>query len=1798
MKLFPALFLASLLSLTLGCKGGKGQQASTPTPTPIPVIDTDKDGIADATDPDDDNDGVADSLDRYPLDPNEMRDSDGDNQGDKADLDDDNDGLADTLDAYPLDPKEQKDSDNDGIGDNADTDDDNDGIPDATDSFPLSNLEAADADGDGLGNNADPDDDNDGVADAQDALPFNPKETADIDKDGIGDKEDTDNDNDGVADTADKFPLDNKESKDFDGDGIGDNADLDDDNDGTPDVADAQPFNAKEQKDTDGDGIGNNQDDDDDNDGVVDTKDQFPLDAKEITDYDSDGIGDNADTDDDNDGIADADDKVLGLIKVSATSIEDASKIKVANSGATAYVINSATKTLSSVEVATGKTIKSIALSDSPKLIALSPDNSRIFVTTTASVTTDFWTSAVNKLLVLSAADLTSLVEVNLGDSIAILTPISNQQVVLTPVNYPFGRLYGLTSGYVGYSIDGGGENVVDSERGILYGSSRYGLSKNVLVDGVVRTAATNNALAFAADEQFYLNPKGSLLLSSTGQIFDTAALNRSNQLDLAGAKITAVSFDSANGLGYLALNTGSLVVVNAETFDLIQIQPVATTPLVGLSIVEHQLISLTRSASGALTLIAQNYDCPACFLNAAPKAAATVDNVEPITGQTVLFDAAGASDPDQDKLQYRWDFDGDGNWDTQLSATSKASFQYGLPGTYLARLQVFDAKGASAQAVLAINVQVSAKTPIARDVASDIFDFPVTKGIFDGKDTVYYLDETTKRVYLVSLSSGRAERYFQFDYPPKEMFNSADLSKIYLVQQAGSQKIKTLVSAIDTDKQVVESGIVLDGQYGRFIYVDAGHFLAANNAYTLIDSKTGVVSALPSNNQVYSIFANEAGNIYTSGYYSASRMVLRGSDLVVDKVLIENLYLDSFGSSYYVSRDENLWITGASVLPLKTPSDRYNLSSPAIKVVSDPKRNLLFAITSSGSVEVINTFSGQNIQTITLSRSIKDLIVKDDALYLVLELNAQQSTLISHPHPCLGCKPGQSVAVDLTISPASNQVGKAVTFTMTSSVDSAINNWLFRWDLNGDGVWDGPFASGNSVQANFAVAGLKVVSGQAKNDQGDLGSATEVFDVAPGASVAQAPSNTSVAGRFGTQSLVAAVGPSGLFLVADQVTRKLYFYDVLLDQITKELNLEMLPEAIKISPDNSTAFIQVVDRPQTNISNSNNERRYAIRVDIANYTATHSFILPSTSSYIAVALSGERILSSSNFNSTINLLDAKAGTLLSSLTNVPLTGSRAVIDNRVYVNAGAYVDFSNDALTYKTIPGASITNSSATWALDGNKYVMDAEGHKLDLATLKIENIQARPWNYNADQVTFVPQSNFGFYLNYSEVVFFNANSLELIKRVSLSEIRSLFLLDGQLYGFGSVPSVRSLQSICSECTDNQAPVGKLTVPAGALDTSMSIRLDASATADPERSALSFRWDYDDNGVWDTEYSATSVQTKKFSVPGKKTVRVQIKDAGGNVSDARVSFDVEQGADPGVAVQSTRPFIFTDSPSAQVVDEVNGYLYYVAQDRQRIYAMNLTTGLVERYFQFESSPQNLAISPDNNLLYFTYLDAINPGQNSDGIVASLDLATRSIVHSFKVKQSVRSLAPLGAKRVAVTSEYGEKISLYDTATGQVLVEFPQAYSLYLRGTLDEATVLVLQGYNGRYAKYRYDEQSMTLLSEELPGGFISNSDLYWFSPDKTRVALNNGSIYNFADSAPIANLPATNTFYALTFVDNQSLVWVDYYNGGLLHTYNITTGVDTAGSACNCQALFTFAKQAWAVKRDNAGIYYAAKVP
>src|SRR3989440_1028838 len=94
----------------------------------------------------------------------------------------------------------------------------------------------------------------------------------------------------------------------------------------------------------------------------------------------------------------------------------------------------------------------------------------------------------------------------------------------------------------------------------------------------------------------------------------------------------------------------------------------------------------------------------------AGPTARFSYSPTVPKVNDTVQFDASSSSDTNSAAtLQARWDWEGDGTWDTSFSSTLTAQHAFTTPGTYMVKLEIQDSSGFSAmqsQGVLVIDLQ------------------------------------------------------------------------------------------------------------------------------------------------------------------------------------------------------------------------------------------------------------------------------------------------------------------------------------------------------------------------------------------------------------------------------------------------------------------------------------------------------------------------------------------------------------------------------------------------------------------------------------------------------------------------------------------------------------------------------------------------------------------------------------------------------------------------------------------------------------------------------------------------------------------------------------------------------------------------------------------------------------------------------------------------------------------------------------------------------------------------------------
>jgi len=94
-------------------------------------------------------------------------------------------------------------------------------------------------------------------------------------------------------------------------------------------------------------------------------------------------------------------------------------------------------------------------------------------------------------------------------------------------------------------------------------------------------------------------------------------------------------------------------------------------------------------------------------WTNRTPTASFSVNPDGGFLQDIFIFNASSSSDPEDDNssLLCRWDFDGDGVWDTEYSTTKSVQYQYTDPGFYEAALEVKDSEGLTNKAVYTVVV-------------------------------------------------------------------------------------------------------------------------------------------------------------------------------------------------------------------------------------------------------------------------------------------------------------------------------------------------------------------------------------------------------------------------------------------------------------------------------------------------------------------------------------------------------------------------------------------------------------------------------------------------------------------------------------------------------------------------------------------------------------------------------------------------------------------------------------------------------------------------------------------------------------------------------------------------------------------------------------------------------------------------------------------------------------------------------------------------------------------------------------
>ncbi|MFH1963829.1 MAG: VWA domain-containing protein [bacterium] len=159
------------------------------------------------------------------------------------------------------------------------------------------------------------------------------------------------------------------------------------------------------------------------------------------------------------------------------------------------------------------------------------------------------------------------------------------------------------------------------------------------------------------------------------------------------------------------------------------------------------------------------------------PTANLSVSPINPYVGDTVTFDASGSTDDRTTYLEYRFDFDGDGNWDTSWSYNSSTTHAYQISGNYNARVEVKDGDGLTARAnyyLMVYDISQAVSTAIVIDKSGSMSGGDLD----DAKDAAI--------IYVGYMGSADRSAVISFD-------------NVVTIDQLFTDDVNLLISAIDS---------------------------------------------------------------------------------------------------------------------------------------------------------------------------------------------------------------------------------------------------------------------------------------------------------------------------------------------------------------------------------------------------------------------------------------------------------------------------------------------------------------------------------------------------------------------------------------------------------------------------------------------------------------------------------------------------------------------------------------------------------------------------------------------------------------------------------------------------------------------------------------------------------------------------------------------------------------------------------------------------------------------------------------
>lgn len=326
---------------------------------------------------------------------------------------------------------------------------------------------------------------------------------------------------------------------------------------------------------------------------------------------------------------------------------------------------------------------------------------------------------------------------------------------------------------------------VVDPSGSVLYSRScrrwdnprRY----DVGTDGSISlTLSTEPSVDQVESCPFWLDPGTQRIILRSGDLLTATAEPYGDLLDVAEIErqgwVDGFAIDAARGLVFLAHDGVPSETVAYDRETLVPAARVEGAPW------GRAMIALPDAvATIGNTLVLYPHPLPDRGADEAPVARLAVTPGQPAAAGTLLrFDASGSHDPDDplESLRFRWDWEGDGTWDTPFESAPVVEHSFATAGTKFVQVQAIDPQVRVGSATLWVHV--AAGTAPGQPIELPV---PVSSAVFDAGRGLFYAASAARRsVLALDALTGRVKAEWTFPDRPTELAVSPDGATLALV--------------------------------------------------------------------------------------------------------------------------------------------------------------------------------------------------------------------------------------------------------------------------------------------------------------------------------------------------------------------------------------------------------------------------------------------------------------------------------------------------------------------------------------------------------------------------------------------------------------------------------------------------------------------------------------------------------------------------------------------------------------------------------------------------------------------------------------------------------------------------------------------------------------------------------------------------------------------------------------------------------------------------------------------------------